>query len=182
MIEAQPVHEGTAYQKAHLIQAALQTLQAAHQIDERDDLDAASFLDWYDRTIPDVHDIKILAGAMEIELARRRGEQIIQEGELRGRPEKVEQCSTLMSKSEKDRRHEERTLAAAPDAVHAFVQREVKAGKVPSMRGAVGVARAAHATAAPQRVTKLVEAAEAKLSLVQRKIVMAITKVGEGAA
>ena len=76
MVSGVPESDPAAYRKAALIQTALQTLRAAHRIDERDDLNAASFVEWYDRTIPDVRDIKMLAGAMEIELAKRRGERI----------------------------------------------------------------------------------------------------------
>ena len=180
MTETQPSSEGTAYRKAHLIQEALQTLQTAHQIDERDDLTAASFLEWYDCTIPDVRDIKILAGAMEIELARRRGERIAKEGERRGGDTKVNQCVTLVSDLEKSRRSQERALAAEPDAVRAFVQREVKAGKMPSMRGAVGVARAARATAAPHRLTKKAEAEQVRQHHQEEQTIAAILKLTDG--
>jgi hypothetical protein len=73
-----------ATQKAGLIRGALQALRGADALDEREELDAGSFLPWYDSTLPNVRDIKVLAGAMEIELGRRRGERLAQEGEQRG--------------------------------------------------------------------------------------------------
>ena len=150
MHETQSVPDDLAYRKAHLIQDALRTLQAAHHLDERDDLDAASFLEWYDRTIPDVRDIKILAGAMEIELARRRGEQIIQEGELRGGETKLSPGDSLLSNATMVQRSKDRALAAAPEAVQAFVQRKVKAGQgAHSARRGRGAARIARARATP---------------------------------
>lgn len=146
MTETVPVPENAPYRKAALIQEALQSLRTAQRIDERDELDAASFLEWYDRTIPDVRDIKILAGAMEIELARRRGERILQEGERRGGDQsKGSQCDPLLSEAVKMERKRDRILALEPVAVHAYVQREVRAGKVPTKRGA---RRAAHGTSA----------------------------------
>lgn len=132
------------YRKATLIQEALATLRAAHAIDERDELDAASWLEWYDRTLPDVRDIKMLAGAMEIELGKRRGQRVIEEGERRGRPEKVDLDETL-SKATRDQRHRDRALAKEPAAVDAFVKREVTAGRVPTVTGAVRAATAARA-------------------------------------
>lgn len=180
MNDVLPVGDSSAYRKATLIREALETLRAARHIDERDDLNAASFVEWYDRTIPDVQDIKMLAGAMEIELARRRGEQILQEGERRGRPTKVEQRSTFVSQSERDQRKAARALAAAPEAVQAFVQREVKAGKVPSMRGAVGVARTARATASPERRLRQVQAAQGRRDEVGEQILAVLTRIADG--
>lgn len=151
MIETNPVMDGGAYRKAILIHDALETLRAAQRLDERDDLDTASFLDWYDRTLPDVRDIKMLAGAMEIELARRRGERIEAEGERRGRPEKLSERDSLLSVAVQNQRKRARAIATEPEAVAAFVHREVTAGRVPTVTGAVKAATAAKATHAPGR-------------------------------
>ena len=180
MTETQPVNEGTAYRKAQLLQDALQTLQAAHGLDERDDLDAANFLEWYDRTIPDVRDIKILAGAMEIEMARRRGERVALEGERRGGDTKVTQCVTLLSEASRKQRSRDRLVAEHPDVVQTYVQREVKAGRIPTVRHAIGVASAARATAAPQRIAKQVAATQARQSEFDEQAFAAITKVADG--
>ncbi len=180
MTETQPVNAGTAYRKARLIEDALQTLRASHQIDERDDLSAASFLEWYDRTIPDVRDIKILAGAMEIELARRRGEKILQEEERRGGNTKVSAADTLLSNATKVQRSKERAIATAPEAVTAFIARERVAGRVPTIRAAAGVARAARATAAPLRRIKQAEALQARQSETNEQLFAAVAKVADG--
>ena len=45
MAEIVPIGDGAALRKAQLIQDALETLRASNQIDERDDLSAASFLE-----------------------------------------------------------------------------------------------------------------------------------------
>ena len=118
--EAAPVIGIGAYQKEQLIREAHEKLKAANRIDERDDLDGASFVEWYDRTIPEVKDIKILAGAMEIEMMRRRGEQVIAEGERRGDHEGNQYESGNVSKSltfplplfERFQRFQDRTVAS----------------------------------------------------------------------
>lgn len=74
----------TATDKARLITDALDSLRGADAIDERETLDAETWVAWYDATLPQVRDIKILAGAMDIELAKRRGAQVVAEGERRG--------------------------------------------------------------------------------------------------
>jgi hypothetical protein len=129
-------------EKAALIQAALQTLQAAHALDERtDNLNPASLVEWYDKTIPHVKDIKVLAGAMDVELAKRRGKQVKQEGERRGGDQsKVSQCDTLPN-ADKLQRSRDRVLATQPHVVDTYVKTEAEAGRVPSVRGAV---RAVH--------------------------------------
>lgn len=128
-----------ADEKATLVASALDALKAANALDERDDLDHGTWVAWYDATIPQVRDIKVLAGAMEVEMHRRRGEQIQDEGERRGRPseqEKVTQRVTL-SEASKKQRSRDRALAAQPARVTAYVQHQVAAGCIPSVRGAV---------------------------------------------
>ena len=117
---------------------------------------------------------------MEIELARRRGEKILQEEERRGRPEKVSAADTFMSNATKVQRSKERAIAAAPEAVTAFVAREKAAGRVPTIRAAAGVARAARATAAPQRRIKQAEALQARQSETNEQLFAAIDKVADG--
>jgi hypothetical protein len=145
-----PMHQSVAFQKANLIREALDTLRAGNALDERDDLDAANFLEWYDRTIPDVHDIKMLAGAMEIELAKRRGERIEDEGERRGRPENLSPGDRL-SNAVMVQRKKDRVLAEQPEAVGAYVQREVTAQRPPTVKGAVRAATAARTASRPSR-------------------------------
>ena len=168
-----PAVDTAAYQKATLIQDALQTLRAADQIDERDDLNAERFLSGDDRTIPDVRDIKILAGAMEIELARRRGGRIEDERD-------VTQRVTTLSGAVRVQRSRDRVLAEQPEAVDAFVQREVKAKRVPTVRGAVKAAHAARATAAPHRRINLIKAIQARHAESTEHIGAAITKIADG--
>lgn len=181
MIEIQPVREGAAYHKAHLIQQALEKLRASNQVDERDDLTAASFLEWYDRTIPDVRDIKLLAGAMEIELARRRGEKILQEEERRGGNSKVSGADTLLSNATKVQRSKERAIAAAPEAVTAFIAREKAAGRVPTVRAAAGVARTARMNAQlPIRHQKQIEGAERRNRELDERILAALVTIADG--
>jgi len=135
-----------AREKARLITEALDTLGRAVDLDERDSLDPASWVAWYDATIPNVRDIKILVGAMEIELCRRRGEQIQAEGERRGGlPSKVTHRVTLPDASKKQRSRD-RALTAQPERISAFVQQEAAAGRVPSVRGAVRAAKAKPST------------------------------------
>lgn len=154
MNETVPVVDGSAYRKAALIREALETLRAAHHIDERDDLDAGSFLEWYDRTIPNVRDIKILAGAMEVELAKRRGLRILAEGDRRKRPDavtKVVTKSAPLSGPVRRQRFEERALGTHPHVVDAFVQQQANAGCAPTVHAAVRAAQAAQVTSTPPR-------------------------------
>jgi hypothetical protein len=168
-----------AYQKAALIQQALHTLQTAQQIDERDDLDAASFLDWYNRTIPDVQDIKILAGAMEIELSRRRGEQILQEGERRGGDTKLTPSVSLLP-AEHMQRSRDRAVAAQPKVVDAYVQREVKAGRAPTVKGAVRMARIATNCTGPKTDRRQMQGAQTHRQATQERVLAVLTQVADG--
>jgi hypothetical protein len=170
----------SAFEKANLIHNALETLRAAQRLDERDDLTAAIWMAWYDATIPDVRDIKILAGAMEIELARRRGERIEDEGERRGGDTKVTQRVTLMSDADKMQRSRDRAIANEPEAVKMFVAREAKAGRVPSMRGAIKAATVARATHAPARLAKQIEATQARKSEFDEHVFATITMIADG--
>lgn len=126
--------------KQRLIAEALETLRAAHALDERDDLNPATWVAWYDATIPQVRDIKILAGAMEVEMHRRRGEEILKEEERRGGDQtKVTHCVTL-PRAAVAQRSRDRAVAAHAERVTAYVQHQATAGQVPSLRGAVRAA------------------------------------------
>jgi len=131
-----------AAEKARLIAEALCMMSTAEKIDERDSFDLTGWADWYDATLPKVRDIEILAGAMRIELHRRRGEQILAEEERRGGlPTKVTQRVTLPDAS-KMQRSRDRALASQREHVAAFVQQELAAGRAPSLRGAVRAVKA----------------------------------------
>jgi hypothetical protein len=150
--------------KTALLRAAYQSLRESNAIDEREsEPDPDSLHQWYDDTIPLVTDIKQLAGHMDIELSRRRGELIAQEGERRGgNQSKVSQRETLTG-AEKHQRDRDRVIAAEPEAVMAYQQEELAAQRVPSKRGAVRAARTARA--AKPKVTK----AKAKVAKVKTK-------------
>jgi len=144
-----------ADEKARLVASALEVLKDAHALDERDDLDSGTWIAWYDATIPQVRDIKILAGAMEVEMHRRRGEQILAEEERRGGDQtKVTQCVTL-PRAAVAQRSRDRAIAARSERVTAYVQHEAKAGHVPSVRGAVRAV-----AAQPDRKTAQFQAAQ----------------------
>jgi len=125
-----------AIDKARLITKALDALREAEQLDERESLDRASWDAWYDATIPQVHEIKILAGAMAIELHRRRGEE--QQWRRPGRPstQMVTQCGTISAHGNAQLSRD-RALAAQPLRVAKYIQDEAAAGRVPSVRGAL---------------------------------------------
>jgi len=180
MAEIQPDRESGAYQKAILIQGALQTLRDAQRIDERDDLNAASFLEWYDRTLPDVRDIKILAGAMEIELGRRRGERIEAEGERRGGDQsKLSRCDSLLSVAVQNQRKRDRALATEPAAVDTFVQREVTAGRVPTVRGAVKAAMIAKISRAPGRKLQQMHGRQTRVQALNQEVVVVLDRIAD---
>jgi hypothetical protein len=156
----------TPADKTALVREALHALRSANAIDEREgDLDPAGLVAWYDLTIPAVTDIKAIAGAMDIELSRRRGELIGREGERRGPGRwrnratssgevKVSQRDTLIGEANKQQRKRDRAIAAEPEAVKAYVQEETAAQRVPSKRGAVRVARKARAARGPVNKAK----------------------------
>jgi len=125
----------TALTKARLITEALAILRTAHGMDERESLALTSWLAWYDATIPQVHDIKILVGAMEIEMCRRRGEQHL--SRRPGRPTHAETVTQRVTVSDRVQLSRDRALVAQPTRVAAFVAQEAAAGRVPSVRGAV---------------------------------------------
>ncbi len=139
VLTASPDRAVAAFEKARLITAALGALRTAQQLDERDSLDRESWAAWYDATIPDVRDIKILAGAMEIELHRRRGEEPMEKpGPKPGEQFVTHRVTNPAARKQSER---DRALAAQPEKVAAFIQREAAAGRVPSVRGAVRAAK-----------------------------------------
>ncbi len=126
----------TAIEKARLITEALDALRTAQPLDERDsldDFDSTGWVAWYDATIPQVRDIKILAGAMEIEMLRRRGEARRKPGPKTG----VELLTHRDSNSDQQQRSRARALDAQPERIATYIQHEAAAGRVPSVRGAV---------------------------------------------
>jgi hypothetical protein len=119
--------------KRNLIETALGQLIEARAIDERESLEIDKWTAWYDATIPMVTDIKIIAGAMEVELEKRRGMRPETEPEQPERP--VTQRVTL-SDAERQARSRARVLGRNPAAVDDYIKTEVQAGRVPSLRGA----------------------------------------------
>jgi hypothetical protein len=85
MGEVLPITTGQAERKRQLISTSLFQCRTAGEIDERDDeMLVAEWLSWYDASVGDMQNIEIVAGAMRIEMLRRKGERVIAEGELRG--------------------------------------------------------------------------------------------------
>jgi hypothetical protein len=177
--QAEPIRDGAALRKAELILQALEMLRAANAIDERDDLDAASWVTWFDRTMPNVTDVKILAGAMEIEMMRRRGEQIIKEGERRGGNTKVSRPETLVSVAAKNQRTRDRAVAAEPEAVKAFIERETQAGRVPSPFGAFKAASMAKAAQAPARRVQQMRALQTRTRVLSQEILGLLDQIAD---
>jgi hypothetical protein len=154
MAEAQviPIRPSSSDQKATLIVEALKALREAHVLDERDaDLDTDSLVAWYDATIPDVHDIQVLASAMVIELRRRRGVIVDGEGERRGGNQSKVTHRVTLPEAERKQRSEDRALAEEPEAVRDYVKREVKSGRKPGVKGAVKAARKARKAKSPKK-------------------------------
>jgi hypothetical protein len=169
-----------AGEKAQLIGEALDALRLAVQLDERESLNSTSWVPWYDVTIPRVQDIKILVGAMEIELHRRRGEQIQFEGERRGRPpNKVTDSvtnSVAMNDVYRKRRERDRALAAQSEKVTAYIQQEAAAGRVPSVHGALRAVQ----TTKPTKKDR-VAAQQARVRVAADRWVATIDAVADGA-
>jgi len=180
-----PLPSRAADEKAALIHTAWNAMQAATRRDEREqlnDADVATWCAWYDATTPQVHDIKILAGAMEIELLRRRGERLLQEEEKRGgdtvsKQSKVSHRDTLVE-AEKQRRKRARHVAAHPKEVNAYVKRQVAAKQVPTVRGALRVATAASPKA--DRRTISFEAAQVKVEHFTQKVLTILDELADG--
>jgi hypothetical protein len=144
----------TAADKMRLMGEALDALRGANAIDERETvtLDPAYWVPWYDSVVTTAVDIKILAGAMEIELAIRRGQWLNAGDERRGGDHgnqhlggKVTQRVTLTG-SERVARTRDGQLGAAATLVKGYIQEEMAAGRVPSKRGALRVATGQHST------------------------------------
>jgi hypothetical protein len=101
---------------------------------------------WYDEVLPQVTDIKIIAGALEAELSIRRGNLIGQEGELRGSEpgtnnREVQSYSlSNFTNVQKKKRSEDRLIAAQAPAVRTYVKNSIKQNKVPTRRGVLATA------------------------------------------
>jgi hypothetical protein len=101
--------------KQELIVAALAALEAAREIDEREDRPAVA---WYNANLLRVKRIEVIAGAMRVEIEKRRGE--IAQGKQGGGDQKAPitignetyltaaQCAALIHKSARSLREYER--------------------------------------------------------------------------
>jgi len=134
----------SADDKRRLIQSAHDDLVGPHLIDERETLADADALAWYDAVLPQATDIKLIAGALEIELSIRRGKLVEQEGELRGGDagNQYEQKSksdpvSHFSSAERARRKKDRLLASQETVVRTYTANAIKQGKTPTKRGAL---------------------------------------------
>ncbi len=136
---------GGARYKRQLITEALGQLREAHESDERGDAAVADWLLWYDSTMNDCDQITSVVGAMRIECANRRGEVVIAQGELRGGVRGQGETLPHFDGAQKAQRVVDRTIAENPAAVKEYVRELVKSGRVPSIRGALKVARKASA-------------------------------------
>jgi hypothetical protein len=180
----------TAADKARLITEALDTLRGANAIDERETLDATSWVAWYDATVPRVTDIEVLAGAMKVELSIRRGERIAAEGERRGGDQKsadikVSTVDTLIL-AERIERSKDRRLAEHADAVRTYVQAEATACRVPTRTGAMRMVKArtirgsAPATQRAPAVASQFRGAQIKAQRRAEQILAALEVVADG--
>jgi hypothetical protein len=123
--------------KRNLIETALGKLQEAREIDETESLEVDKWIAWYDATIPLCTDIKIIAGAMEVELSKRRGMRLEAEPEQRGGDRHFKLTPGVsLSKSEWMARSRDRTLGRDPAAVDEYIKTEVHARRVPTRKGA----------------------------------------------
>ena len=69
---------------------------------------------------------------MEVELAKRRGQHLIEEGEQRGGDQsksKVTSEVTSLSGKKRKQRHEDRALGQHPEVVDEYVKTEATAGR-----------------------------------------------------
>src|SRR5262245_31477598 len=93
-------------EKRRLIAEALAVARQASGLDEQASLGTdAEALARYEAVCPSATDLKVVAGALEIELRQRHGALVAAQGERRGRPskEKVSQRDTF-SQTEKQAR------------------------------------------------------------------------------
>ncbi len=167
-----------AGEKAGLIRDALGALRLAEQLDERESLHSTNWVAWYDATIPNVRDIQILSAAMAIELERRLGEGPRTKPGPKTAAELVTHRvtnSAAMNSAASTRRARQRTLAAQPEKVTAYIQQEAAAGRVPSVRGAV---RAARAT--PNRKTSQFTARQVRVHRGEAELLTEIDAVADG--
>ena len=156
MAEVVPISKrgSVADEKARLLREGLRLGRAVLALDEADDdLDEATMAAWLEKTVPDSTDARIVYGEIEVELLRRQGALVLRQGEQRGGSEprgvEVGQRPTL-TEGEKDRRKRARLVASEPAAVNAYLERERKAKRAPSARGAVRAAKAARVTTMPK--------------------------------
>jgi hypothetical protein len=122
-------------QKRILIEAALEKLQGAKAVDERETLTIEKWIDWYDQTIPLVSDIKTIASEMEIELSRRRGMNLLAEDAQRA-PNAVVTPGVTMTMAERKERSRDRELARHTEALDEYLHTERKAGRRATKKGA----------------------------------------------
>ncbi len=129
-------NQNQAARKRGLIAASLARLREANQIDEREDR-VDDWVRWYDETIGDCNQIEIVAGAMRVELALRRGERIIAQGEQRGGDQTQSDTVRHFDSAERKGRERDRAIASEPEIVKDYIAGTVADGKVPSIRGAL---------------------------------------------
>jgi hypothetical protein len=153
----------TADDKRRLIQSAHDDLVGARLIDEQEALTDAEALAWYDEVLPQVTDIKVIAGAMEAELTIRRGKLVEQEGELRGGDQKSAEAKnqtyavSKFDSAQMKKRSEDRLIATEEQAVRSYVKNSIKQNKPPSRRAMLRVAHLREAVHVPAVKQKKVE-------------------------
>jgi hypothetical protein len=157
VIPMMPAAAALAEEKAALLREALDAARAAQAIEESDEaFDQAGWMEWYGRVLADCRDIKLVVGAVEVRLAQQRGARIRAEGERRGGDVGNQYTGGnlppggRLPSPEYNRRSRDRAIASQPAAVDTYVQVEVKAGRVPSVKGAH---RAAHKASRPRSST-----------------------------
>jgi hypothetical protein len=171
----------TAADKARLIGEALATLRGAHAIDERETLDPGAWVAWYDATLPNVRDIKTLAHAMDIELSLRRGQRVAEEGERRGGDQRSKLTPGVSLKpSEWKRRSEDHTLHKARPLVENYRQQEIEAGRTPTRKAALRVARPRPDAPAASRKATQFHVGQLKAQQRAGGILAALTAVADG--
>lgn len=137
-----------AERKRELIAASLAQLRSAEQIDERQG-QVDDWLGWYDETIGDCTQIEILAGAMRVELALRRG---IAAGPAEHGGDRRSGSSVAplhMNNAERQQLRDDRAIASEPEIVHDYITESVESSKVPSIRGALRLVKGHRAGAQP---------------------------------
>ena len=135
----------TADDKRWLIQSAHADLVGARAIDEQETLGDAEAVVWYDEVLPQVTNIKVIAGALEAELTIRRGRPVEQRGGDRTSEQGREQTYAVskFANNETKKRSEDRLIATHESAVRTYVKNCISQDKAPSRRAMLRVAHLA---------------------------------------